>query len=187
MTNKTITTKIAEPYATALLDLAISTDTLQFITDDINKLMRIFEENSGLVEYLTNPLYPKTSKKEVLSKIIASEFFNQNTIRFIMILIERSRIGLFPTIGEKYLQLTYKFVKIELALITSAFALSIEQEKEIINQLKLRTGANEIRLLTNVDKTLLGGLKLQIGSNVIDLSLKGQLKQLASQLETLLF
>lgn len=187
MTNKMLSTKIAEPYAYALIDLAISTDTLQFITDDVNNLMQIFEENITLREYLINPLYPKSSKKQVLEKIIASQTFNQNTIRFIMILVERSRIGLFQAIAEKYLQLTFKFVKIELAQVTSAFKLTGEQEKEIIEQLKKRTGASEIRLVTNVDKALLGGLKLQIGSTVIDLSLKGQLKQLASQLETSLF
>ena len=49
------------------------------------------------------------------------------------------------------------------------------------------TGAKEIKLVTNVDASLLGGLKVQIGSNVIDLSLKGQLRELATKLDTSLF
>ena len=62
-----------------------------------------------------------------------------------------------------------------------------DQESDIINQLKKRTGAAEIKLITAVDKNLLGGLQVQIGSTIIDVSLKGQLRALADQLETTLF
>ena len=71
--------------------------------------------------------------------------------------------------------------------MTSATTLSAEQELELINQLKIATGAKEIKLITSVDKSLLGGLQVQIGSDVIDCSLKGQLRILADQLETTLF
>ena len=60
-------------------------------------------------------------------------------------------------------------------------------EVDIISQIKKRTGAKEIKLITSVDKSLLGGLQVQIGSTVIDVSLKGQLRALADQLETTLF
>ena len=187
MTNKIITRKIAEPYATALRDIGISTNTLSLITIDVNKLKQIFKENPLLQKYLTNPLVLKDSKKEILKKIIESEIFNKNTRKFIMILIERSRIDIFPVIAEKYLELANKFIKLESVQITSALPLSIDQEKEIIKQLKKRIDAQEIKLFTNVDKSLIGGLKIQIGSTIIDLSLKGQLQELASKLETSLF
>jgi F-type H+-transporting ATPase subunit delta len=58
---------------------------------------------------------------------------------------------------------------------------------DLIAQLRTRTGAKEIKLVTSVDRTLLGGLQVQIGSSIIDVSLKGQLRQLADQLETTLF
>ena len=64
---------------------------------------------------------------------------------------------------------------------------SLYQELDLISRLRNRTGAKEIKLVTNVDASLLGGLKVQIGSNVIDLSLKGQLRELATKLDTNLF
>ena len=104
-----------------------------------------------------------------------------------MVLTERSRIGLFQAIAEKYLKLVYDLAEIKIAQVTSAFELTASQETEIVEQLKARTGAKEIKMVTAVDKSLLGGLQIQIGSNVIDVSLKGQLRQLAAQLETTLF
>jgi len=61
------------------------------------------------------------------------------------------------------------------------------QSTQIRNQLRTFTGAKDIKMITIVDKTLLGGFQVQIGSNILDYSLKGQLKKLASKLETTLF
>jgi|Transcript_41635 F-type H+-transporting ATPase subunit delta len=187
MTSKILATKIAEPYASALLDLAVSTHTVDFVTTDINDLLKIFQTNGELTNYLNNPLYPKSSKKNILQKLIDTESSNQNTKHFLMILVDRSRINLFETIAEKYLQLVYDLAEIKKANVTSAFKLDPEQELEIVAQLKKRTNAKEIKLVSTIDKSLLGGLQVQIGSNIIDVSLKGQLRQLATQLETTLF
>jgi len=187
MTNKMLNSKIAEPYASALLDLAVSTHTVDFITADVSDLLKIFNENEELVSYLTNPLYSKAAKKKVLEELITSQFLSENTTRFLMILVDRSRIDMVPTIDEKYLKKVYELAAIKIAQVTSASQLNADQELDIINQLKKRTNAKEIKLITAVDKSLLGGLKVQIGSTVIDVSLKGQLRSLADQLETTLF
>jgi F-type H+-transporting ATPase subunit delta len=104
-----------------------------------------------------------------------------------MVLLDRNRIGLLESIAEKYLQMVYDFAEIKIAQVSSAIPLTPDQELDLISRLRNRTGAKEIKLVTNVDKSLLGGLKVQIGSNVIDLSLKGQLRELAAQLDTNLF
>jgi F-type H+-transporting ATPase subunit delta len=83
--------------------------------------------------------------------------------------------------------MVYDFAEIKIAQVSSAIPLTPDQELDLISRLRNRTGAKEIKLVTNVDSSLLGGLKVQIGSNVIDLSLKGQLRELASQLDTNLF
>jgi len=189
MSNKMIASKIAAPYASALLDLAISTHTVDFITADVNELLQIFKENKDLVDYLSNPLYSKTSKSSVLDTIY-TQFeldISLNTQRFLSLLIQRSRIEMFPEIAEKFLQQVYDLAEIKIAKVTSAFPLSEEQSTKISDQLRNSTGAKEIKMVTNVDKTLLGGFQVQIGSNIIDCSIKGQLKELAAKLETTLF
>ena len=104
-----------------------------------------------------------------------------------MVLLDRSRIDLLESIAEKYLQMVYDFAEIKIAQVSSAIPLTPDQELDLISRLRNRTGAKEIKLVTNVDASLLGGLKVQIGSNVIDLSLKGQLRELATKLDTNLF
>jgi F-type H+-transporting ATPase subunit delta len=187
MSSKILSSKVADPYASALLNLASKTNTLDTITSDINDLLELFDSNENLVRYLENPLYPKSSKKVVLEKVIKPLSFDKNTVKFLMVLLDRNRIALLEPIIEKYLQMVYDFADIKIAQVSSATPLTPEQELDLISRLRNRTGATEIKLLTNVDASLLGGLKVQIGSNVIDLSLKGQLKELATQLDTNFF
>jgi F-type H+-transporting ATPase subunit delta len=179
--------KIAEPYAAALVDLGRSTNTLSFITKDITNILKVFYENDSLSEYLINPLYSKTAKKEVLDKVFEPLLLNQNTKNFLNLLVQRSRIDLISLIAQKYSNIINSLENVKLAQIKTAIPLTSEQEKEIIEHLKVKTRAKDIELFTVVDKTLLGGLKIEISSTIIDVSLKGQLRQLATQLETTLF
>jgi F-type H+-transporting ATPase subunit delta len=179
--------QIAEPYAAALVDLGRSTNTLSFITKDITNIIKVFYENDELSEFLTNPLYSKNSKKEVLDKVFDPLLLNQNSKNFLNLLIQRSRIDMISLIAQKYSNIINGLENIKLANIKAATPLTSEQEKQIIDHLKVKTGAKDIELFTIIDKTLLGGLKVEISSMIIDVSLKGQLSQLATQLETTLF
>jgi F-type H+-transporting ATPase subunit delta len=178
-----ISSKIAEPYAAALVDLAISTHTLDLVTADINDLIELFESKTDLQSYLSNPLYSKESKKAVLNKILVPLYFNQNTIKFLMVLVDRNRISIFPSIAKIYLQKVYQYVDIQVINITSAFPLSEDQEKTLIDVLRKIVNAYEIKLVTNIDKALLGGFQIKFGSYIIDASIKAQLRQLSNQLE----
>jgi ATP synthase F1 delta subunit len=61
--------------------------------------------------------------------------------------------------------------------------LSEEQEKTLVEVLRKIVNAYEIKLVTDVDKSLLGGFQIKFGSYIIDASLKAQLRQLADQLQ----
>ena len=145
------------------------------------------EENIASRKLLEKLQFEHFEKKTILNTATETLFLSNHTKKLLMLLIDRSRIGVFEAIGHKYLELTYKYVKIEVVQLKSAFALTDEQEKQIIEQLKKRTGANEIRLITTIDENLLSGMIIQIGSKVIDLSLRDRLKKLATQLETTIF
>jgi F-type H+-transporting ATPase subunit delta len=82
---------------------------------------------------------------------------------------------------------TYEYVKIEIVHVTSAFSLEAEQIEAIKYQLKEYTNANDVRTIEKIDEDLISGIIIKFGSKVLDLSLKGKLKKLATQLETTLF
>ena len=173
--------KIVEPYAEALLELANSNDSLKETTNDMNIVSQFLVNSSDLKKFLGNPLITREAKKNVIKDILGEQI-NPTTLTFLMLLVDRGRISLLDTLAQRFLELSYKTEKIEIAKITSSIQLSADQQKNIAEKLKTITGAKQIKLALKVDPALIGGFTVEIGSKLIDTSIKGQLKQISTLL-----
>ena len=108
--------------------------------------------------------------------------FDGSTLKFLLLLVDRGRIEVLDSIAQKFLELSYKQDSIEIAKITSSIQLSADQQQSIAEKLKAITGAKQIKLALKVDPQLIGGFTIEIGSKMIDTSIRGQLKQISSLL-----
>ena len=176
-----VLSKVAEPYAEALLDLAVSNDALKETTNDINIVSQFLANSNDLKKFLGNPLITRTAKKTVVKDILGEQI-SSSTLKFLLLLVDRNRIEVLESIAQKFLELSYKQESIEIAKITSSIQLSAQQQKEIAEKLKVITGAKQIKLALKVDPQLIGGFTIEIGSKMIDTSIRGQLKQISSLL-----
>ena len=173
--------KIVEPYAEALLELANSNESLKETTNDMNIVSQFLVNSSDLKKFLGNPLITREAKKNVIKDILGEQI-NPKTLTFLMLLVDRGRISLLDTLAQRFLELSYKTEKIEIAKITSSIQLSADQQKNIAEKLKTITGAKQIKLALKVDPALIGGFTVEIGSKLIDTSIRGQLKQISNLL-----
>tara|TARA_B110001452_G_scaffold113919_1_gene94486 strand:- start:18400 stop:18945 length:546 start_codon:yes stop_codon:yes gene_type:complete len=176
-----VLSKVAVPYAEALLDLAKSNDSLKETTNDMNIVSQFLANSSDLKKFLGNPLISKDAKKNVVKDILGEQI-DGSTLKFLLLLVERGRIEILESIAQKFLELSFKQESIEIAKITSSIQLSAQQQKEIAEKLKVITGAKQIKLALKVDPALIGGFTIEIGSKMIDTSIRGQLKQISSLL-----
>ena len=176
-----VLSKVAEPYAEALLDLAISNDALKETTNDINIVSQFLANSNDLKKFLGNPLITRTAKKTVVKDILGEQI-GSSTLKFLLLLVDRNRIQVLESIAQKFLELSYKQESIEIAKITSSIQLSAQQQKEIAEKLKVITGAKQIKLALKIDPQLIGGFTIEIGSKMIDTSIRGQLKQISTLL-----
>jgi len=173
-----VLSKVAVPYAEALLDLAKSNDSLKETTNDMNIVSQFLANSSDLKKFLGNPLITKEAKKNVVKDILGEQI-DGSTLKFLLLLVERGRIEPLENIAQKFLELSFKQESIEIAKITSSIQLSAQQQKEIAEKLKVITGAKQIKLALKVDPALIGGFTIEIGSKMIDTSIRGQLKQIS--------
>ena len=176
-----VLSKVAGPYAEALLDLAKSNDSLKETTNDMNIVSQFLLNSSDLKKFLGNPLVTREAKKNVVKDILGEQI-SSNTLKFLSLLVERNRIQVLESIAQKFLELSYKQDSIEIAKITSSIQLSADQQKEIAEKLKKITGAKQIKLALKVDPQLIGGFTIEIGSKMIDTSIRGQLKKISALL-----
>ena len=172
-----VLSKVAEPYAEAFLDLAKSTNSLKETTNDINIVSQFLANSSDLKKFLGNPLVTKDAKKNVVKDILGEQI-SESTLKFLLLLVDRGRIEVLEQIAQKFLELSYKQESIEIAKVTSSIQLSAEQQQKIAEKLKAITGAKQIKLALKVDPELIGGFTIEVGSKMIDTSLKSKIIKL---------
>jgi F-type H+-transporting ATPase subunit delta len=173
--------KFAVPYAEALLELASADNSLKETMGNINTVSEALASSSDLQKFLRNPRMSREVKKAVLRGVFG-EIVKEKTLTFLMLLVDRNRIAYLDNVAYKFMELSYNQENVEIAKVTSAIRLSSEQQKEIGEKVKDITNAKQVKMAIKVDPALLGGFTIQIGSKLIDISVKGQLKQISSLL-----
>jgi F-type H+-transporting ATPase subunit delta len=185
MIKNPLAARIAVPYARAFLDFAINKNIMHQITADFQNLETFLNENPELTGYLNNVLVSREAKHEILAKILKSQI-NAETLKFLMLLVDKDRINILSSVITGYLELVYQTASIKLIQVSTAFAFTSSQKDALIQKLKELTKAREIRLLIEVDPNLIGGFFIKTDSKVIDFTIKNQLQKLAQHLDTAL-
>ena len=175
--------KIASPYAEALLELSINSNSVDKTSQELSLIINIINESTDLKQFLSNPLINANKKKNVINKLFVTEVSNF-VLKFLLVLIDRRRISLLNIIIDIYFNLVYKTESTVLTEVSSASSLTEVQQNALIDKIKIMTKSQNVKLVTTIDTSLIGGFIVKIGSKVIDASLSGKLKQLAFYLET---
>merc|ERR1711981_691247 len=108
----TLGLKVAAPYARALYEFSVEKNIMHKITSDFQNLEIFLNKTEELTIYLNNPLVRLEDKRDILTKILKSEV-NEETFKFLLVLVNRDRINLIKSIIENYLQLVYRLASIK--------------------------------------------------------------------------
>lgn len=174
--------EIVEPYAAALMSLAKSKDLVERFGQDVRSLLNVMDESQELKKFLGNPTIKPEDKKAVLQRLVGEEV-DQYMRNFLMLLVDRGRIIFLEGIGKQYLALLRELNQTVLASVTSTVELNEGQQQTVRERVKAMTGATEVEIETKIDPSLLGGVIIKVGSQVIDSSLRGQLRRIGISLK----
>ncbi|MBD1807774.1 F0F1 ATP synthase subunit delta [Microcoleus sp. FACHB-SPT15] len=183
MKGSMVSGEILEPYADALMSLAQSSDKVERIGEDVAALLNLLKESPELDEFLSSPIVKAEDKKAVLQRISGDQF-DPYTKNFVNILIDRRRIIFLEGICKQYQTLLRQLKQTVLAEVTSAVELSESQQQSVREKVTAMTGAQQVELDTKIDPELIGGVIITVGSQVIDASLRGQLRRIGLRLSS---
>jgi F-type H+-transporting ATPase subunit delta len=181
MRDTTLSSEIAGPYAKALMSVADDRSAVDQVGSEVADLLGLLASSEELTGFLANPLTNPDAKKGVLSQI-AEGRLSDFVLSFLLLLVDRGRIVFLLPILEQYQALLRERNQTVLADVTAAVELSEDQQNAIRDRVKAMTGANNVELLIQIDPSIIGGLVVKVGSQVIDTSLRGQLRRLGLQL-----
>lgn len=175
---------IAEPYAQALMGLAQKENLAARFGEDIAYLRSLLESSDELKAVLSNPFVKADDKKSILARL-GDETLHPLMATFLKLLVDRKRIALLDVVAQKYQDLLRQLTNTALADVTSAVELTDDQRQSVISRVQQMTGAASVELVTKVDADLIGGVIIKVGSQVVDASLRGQLRRMALTLGAL--
>ena len=174
--NKSFSTETSERYSRALFEVAKEEGELLKIEEDINKFDSLIKNSSDINNFLQNPTQ-STENQNSLINLLSEKFnFSKNLKNFFLLLIKKRRIFFVSKIINSFLKLcSKKRGEIKASLISSKELTKSELEN-ISKDLSLSMGST-IKFNYKIDEELIGGLKLQLGSFMIDTSIKNKLKK----------
>jgi F-type H+-transporting ATPase subunit delta len=176
-----LTSQVLEPYAQALLSLGQAHNLTEPFGADVATILETLAASEELPQFLENPFVSTDTKKAVLHQVFGGNV-HHFTESFLMLLVDRRRIMVLEGICKQYQALLRKLNQIELAQVTSTIGLTAAQIEQIKQRVLALTGAHRVELETAIDPDLIGGVIIKVGSQVIDASLRGQLRRISLRL-----
>ena len=168
---------ISDRYASALYDLASEKKLVDVVLDDLLFIQSMIKNNKDLKLVIKSPLIKSNDKLKILQNILQSKEPNELSVTFLKVLSKNKRF-------QKTLDIISQFKNINaqkrgdvLADITSAEKLTNEQQDNIKEQLRTILG-DKLSLSYKVDKQIIGGLIIKVGSKMIDTSLSNKINKL---------
>ena len=175
-TNKSFSTETSERYSRALFEVVKDSGELEKVETDIKVFKSLLKNSSELENFIHNPTQSIKIQKNVINLLTEKLNFSKNLTNFFLLLIEKRRIFFISKIIDSFLKLCLKKRGEIKASLISSKELSESELVNISKDLSTSTGSI-IKLDYKIDKELIGGLKLQLGSFMIDTSISNKLKK----------
>jgi F-type H+-transporting ATPase subunit delta len=175
-TIKSFSTETSERYSRALYEVSKEAGNLEKTEADVKNFINLFESSSEIKNFIQNPTHVIETQNKVLNILSEKLDFTKNLKNFLLLLVKKKRIFFVKKIINNFLKLCSKNRGEIKASLISSKELSPNELENIAKELSTSMGST-IKFDYKVDQSLIGGLKLQLGSFMIDTSIKNKLKK----------
>ena len=172
---------IARPYAQAVFDLADASNALGLWAPMLANMARFaghpeVQACIGNPNLGVKPLY-------TLFMSLCGDDLPDDARNFVRLLIANDRLALLPQIHARFAELKNAREGLVEADIRTAFALNNAQVSSLVADLERRF-KRRVHPRVSLDKELIGGVRIAVGDEVIDSSVRGRLDEMAAALKT---
>ena len=166
--------QIARPYAQALFDIAQGDNSLDAVEQGLVSISSLADESADFARFLRSPVISAEAKSAAVDTILKQAKVNPTVGNFVRVVASNGRLFALTTIIKSFRDLAAKQRGEIAADVTSAVPLSKAQLAALATTLKAKIGKT-VTLNEHVDPSLIGGLQVKVGSQMIDSSLKTKL------------
>lgn len=175
--NRSVSPELSRRYARALIDLAEERKVLQGVEADVVALSTLFETSKDFAFFIKSAAFSRSVRIAALSAISEKVGFQTETLNFLSVLVDNHRLYALPVIITAVQDLLRARRGQVVAHVQTVHALTQTQSKALVKDLSELTG-QAVVLDAQVNKDLIGGLVVTIGSTRVDGSVSGRLERL---------
>jgi F-type H+-transporting ATPase subunit delta len=175
-----IQTRIIGRYVSALLDLAAAQGKTADVEKELQLIDQLLKANPELLSMLLHPKISRLRKKKLLDDMLGARV-SAAVKSFLHLLVEKKREGIIPFLFEEFKKAADRLRGIINATVKTAIELSADQQQKLQNVME-KTTKRTVKIAYAVDTSLLGGLQVYIGNEILDGSIQGRLSRLQKYL-----
>ncbi len=178
MASTNTSTAAAKRYAAALIDTAGKAQLIDSVEKDVADLSAMLSNSTDMQTFVTSPLISQSDQMAAMDAISAKAGFHAYTKNFLSTLIANRRLPMLA-VALKAVQgeIAKRRGEVE-AKVQTAVALTPEQTKDLQAGIAKAFGSN-VAMNVTVNKDLIGGLVVQVGSTLVDASVKRKIERLS--------
>ena len=171
----------AERYSLALFELSKENNSLGPVEEQSLSVLNLINQSKDFFDLIKNPTTSQDDLSKVINKIAENNKFDNLFRNFLNFLIQKRRFFFLEKILKSFIEICSKKRGELMAELKSAKKLSSDEIKKITDELS-KNFSSKIKLNYKHDESLIGGLVVQVGSTMVDTSIKNKLQQIENRM-----
>lgn len=172
--------EVAQRYGQGLYEVALENGSIKEKKDQVEGLLSVLNGNKEVEELLRAVKVTKNEKKEFIENVFGDNL-DKEVISLIKLLIDKGRIYYLKDVLKEYLVLADEELGIVHATVHSARKLKDDDIERIKEALRIKTN-KEVVIENKVDASLIAGIKVTLGNNVTDITMKSKIEKMKETL-----
>jgi len=179
--NKGFSITTAERYSLALYELASENSVLSQIEDQSSSILNLISSSKNFSNLIKDPTNNQEDLLKVVENISNNNKFESLLKSFLSFLVTKRRFFYVEQILKSFIEICSRKRGELKAELKSAKQLSSDEISKITDELT-KNFSSKIKLNYKHDESLIGGLVVQVGSTMVDTSIKNKLQQIENRM-----
>lgn len=171
---------LAKRYAQAVFELAHEKQILAEVGADLAELTKVLKDSPELLELLAAPKLSADRKKQLVAEIFANA--HPVVVNTLQVLIDKKRVNEAVSLVDEFTKLAAAAQGTADATVYSTRELTVEERESISTAFAQVVGKQSLTITNEIDPSLLGGVRIQIGNHIYDSSVANKLNRLKREL-----
>lgn len=177
-----ISTGIAQRYATAVFELAKEGKSLAAVEKDLDALEAALADSAELSAMIGSPVYSRQDMAKAVAALSAKMKLSPALSGALGVMAEKRRLFVLPQLLAALRAQIAEDKGEVTADVTAAKAMTKAQQDKLAKALKASVG-KDVKINLAVDESLIGGLVVKVGSKMIDSSIRSRLNALQNSMK----